>query len=242
MRVRNAAQADMSVTLKRREVVVERHDSMIAANCRRIIRLPSTESRSDLKLVDAAARFHLHLHRKNPSRPLLGLVTMELYRLDPTTWTKVSGNLLVDGKAQIVDDEKDSVYSVVLHNYSDYDLWPYLVSMDSSGYSISMVHHPDPSSTHAPLRAHQHMVIGSGALDSEALSFTLADGAPTGAAFLKLFVSSEFTPMTFIEQGVPPSATASQSRFSEKKKVGGKEEMWDSVVACISVVRGTTPA
>ncbi|KAI0766506.1 hypothetical protein BC629DRAFT_890682 [Irpex lacteus] len=182
VRVRSSSHADMSLTLKRNQLLVERHDQLLAANSRRIIHLPSTESRSDLKVIDAAARFHLHLHRKNPSRPLLGLVTMELYRLDPETWTRVSGNLLVDGKAQIVDDEKDSVYSVVLHNYSDHDLWPYLVSMDSGGYSISMVYHPDPSNPQAPLKKHSHMVIGSGALDSEALSFTLSDGAHTGAA------------------------------------------------------------
>lgn len=235
----NAKHADMSVSLKKDEVIVERHDSTIAANCRRIIHLPSTETRSDLKVVDAAARFHLHLHRKNPSRPLLGLVTMELYRLDPETWTRVSGNLLVDGKAQIVDDEKDSVYSVVLHNHSDYDLWPYLVSMDSSGYSISMVYHPDPTKPEAPLKKHQHMIIGSGAIDSEALSFTLANGAPTGAAFLKLFVSSEFTPMTSIEQCVPSSVTRRRSQSPERKKsLEENRELWDSVLACISVVRG----
>ncbi|KAI0339805.1 hypothetical protein BDW22DRAFT_1360822 [Trametopsis cervina] len=239
VRVKSATHADMSLTLKKNELLVERYDAMLAANSRRIIHLPSTESRSDVKVVDAAARFHLHLHRKNPSRPLLGLVTMELYRLDNETWTRVSGNLLVDGKAQITDDEKDSVYSVVLHNYSDRDLWPYLVSMDSSGYSISMVYHPDPSNPQAPLKKHSHMIIGSGALDSEALSFTLADGAPMGAAFLKLFVSSEFTPMSFIEQGVPPSATIKQNRPSEEKKSPNeKGEMWDTVLACISVVRG----
>jgi hypothetical protein len=241
VRVKSSTHADMSLTLKKKQLLVERHDSLLTANSRRIIHLPSTDSsRSDLNVVDAAARFHLHLHRKNPSRPLLGLVTMELYRLDPQTWTRVSGNLLVNGSAQIVDDEKDSVYSVVLHNYSDYDLWPYLVSMDSSGYSITMVHHPDPSDPQAPLKKHQHMIIGSGALDSEALSFTLSNGANTGVAFLKLFVSSEFTPMTFIEQGVPSSAPVkqTQSMDNNKKDLNEKGEMWDSVLACISVVRG----
>lgn len=165
---------------------------------------------------------------------------MELYRLDAESWTRVSGNLLVDGKAQIVDDEKDSVYSVVLHNYSDHDLWPYLVSMDSGGYSMSMVYHPDPSDPQAPLKAHQHMVIGSGALDSEALSFTLSDGADTGAAFLKLFVASEFTPMTFIEQGVSPSLSVTPERSRDEKKLeyNEKGELWDSMLTCISVVRG----
>ena len=240
VRVRSSSHADVSLTFKRNKLLVERHDQLLAANSRRIIQLPSTQSRSDIKVIDAAAHFHLHLHRKNPSRPLLGLVTMELYRLDAESWTRVSGNLLVDGKAQIVDDEKDSVYSVVLHNYSDHDLWPYLVSMDSGGYSMSMVYHPDPSDPQAPLKAHQHMVIGSGALDSEALSFTLSDGADTGAAFLKLFVASEFTPMTFIEQGVSPSLSVTPERSRDEKKLeyNEKGELWDSMLTCISVVRG----
>lgn len=235
VRVRNAAHADVSVTLRKREMVVERHDSLVAANCRRIIHLPSSDSGADLRAVEAAARFHLHLHRKNPARPMLGLVTMELYQLDPATWTRVSGNLLVDGRAQIVDDEKQSVYSVVLHNYSDRDLWPYLVSMDSAGYSISMVYHPDPAAPAPPLRAHSHMVIGSGALDSEALSFSLADGADTGAGFLKLFVSSVFTPMTFIEQGV--SVPTPSHPAHQKEDVKSDKELWDTVVACVNVAR-----
>jgi hypothetical protein len=235
VRVKNSAQSDVSITLRKREMVVERHDSLVAANCRRIIHLPSSDSGADLRAVEAAARFHLHLHRKNPERPMLGLVTMELYRLDPHAWTRVSGNLLVEGRAQIVDDEKQSVYSVVLHNYSDYDLWPYLVSMDSAGYSISMVYHPDTASSHPPLRRHSHMVIGSGALDSEALSFALGDGVDTGACFLKLFVSSVFTPMSFIEQGVNAASSTHAGRESEKFKPD--KELWDTMVACVNVVR-----
>lgn len=238
VRVKNAVHADVSISLRRREMVVERHDSMIAANCRRIIHLPSTDSGADLKTIDAAARFHLHLHRKNPARPMLGLVTMELYRLDSESWTRVSGNLLVDGRAQIVDDEKKAVYCVVLYNYSDHDLWPYLVSMDSAGYSISMVYHPDAASPTPPLRAHSHMVIGSGTLDSEALSFTLADDADTGAGFLKLFVSSVFTPMSFIEQGVPtPSVPHMAHKTTQVDEKHEDAELWDSVVACVNVVR-----
>ena len=190
---------------------------------------------TDLRALESAARFHLHLYRKNPERPMLGLVTMELYRLDPATWTRVSGNLLVDGRAQIVDDDKHAVYSVVLHNYSDHDLWPYIVSMDSAGYSISMVYHPDPADPTPPLRKHSHMVIGSGALDSEALSFCLGDDVTAGAGFLKLFVSSVFTPMSFIEQGAAvPSAS-----HAAKEKAGARseDELWDTVVACVNVVR-----
>ncbi|KAJ3556247.1 hypothetical protein NM688_g2128 [Phlebia brevispora] len=173
---------------------------------------------------------------------MLELVTMELYRLDAMTWTRVSGNLLVDGRAQIVDDEKNSIYSVVVHNYSDYDLWPYLVSMDSSGYSISMVYHPDSTLSSPPLKRHSHMVIGSGTLDSEALSFALSDGVNTGATFLKLFVSSVYTPMAFIEQGPSPtlSRNAPPSERMKSNDLGPDSvELWDSVVACVTIVRRT---
>lgn len=238
-RVKNAADADMSVTLRRRELIVERQDALIASNCRRVIRLPSEQMRSDLKIIDAASRFHLHLHRKNPQKPLLDMVNMELYRLDPSTWARTSGNLLVDGRAQIVDDGKGSIYAVVLHNHSNTDLWPYLAYMDATGYSISMVYHPDASMSAPPLRKHSHMVIGSGTIDSEALSFALAEDADTGAGFMKLFVSSTFTPMTSIEQGPSPPLAAIKKTKLEKRDLQEKqaEDIWDSMIACITVVR-----
>ncbi|KZT66384.1 hypothetical protein DAEQUDRAFT_457739 [Daedalea quercina L-15889] len=237
LRVKSATQADISVQLRKRELVVERHDPVIASNARRIITLPSRRTSSDVKIVDDAARFHLHLHRKNPENPLLGLVSMELYRLDASTWDRISGNLLVNGKAEIVDDEKSSIYAVVLHNYSDRDLWPYLAYMDASGYGINMVYHPNPSmSKVAPLRKHSHMVIGSGTTESEALSFSLAEGADVGAGFLKLFVSTMFTPMRFIEQG-PPAAAASTTPRTAGLDAAGVTEVWDSLVACVTVVR-----
>jgi len=239
LRVKSATQADISVQLRTRELVVERHDPVIASNARRIIRLPSRRTSGDLRIVDDAARFHLHLHRKNPENPLLGLVNMELYRLDTSSWDRISGNLLVNGKAEIVDDEKTSIYAVVVHNYSDYDLWPYLAYMDASGYGINMVYHPNPSTSKVPpLRKHSHMVIGSGTTESEALSFSLAGGADVGAGFLKLFVSTTFTPMRFIEQG-SLAATASTTPRNDGRPLhdAGTKEVWDSIVACVTVVR-----
>ncbi|KAI0075745.1 hypothetical protein K474DRAFT_1676131 [Panus rudis PR-1116 ss-1] len=243
VRVKSASQADVSVTLRSREIVLERHDGLIVGNCRRIIHLSSHQTSTDLRVLDAAAHFHLHLHRQNPHRPLLRLVTMELFRLDASTWTRTSGNLLVDGRAQIVDDEKNSIYSVVLHNYSDYDLWPYLAYLDSSGYGISMIYHPSSKLSKPPLRRHSHLVIGSGTTESEALSFSLADGADIGAGFLKLFASSSFTPMTSIEQGPSSSAPVVHHPIKGKTKASWEKtmsdpEVWDSVVSCVTVVRG----
>ncbi|TFY62647.1 hypothetical protein EVJ58_g3735 [Rhodofomes roseus] len=241
LRVKTAYQADVSVQLRKRELVLERHDPVIASNARRVIRLPSRRTSGDVKIVDDAARFHLHLHRKNPENPLLDLVAMELYRLDASTWKRTSCNMIVDGTAELEDDEKSSIYAVVLHNYSDYDLWPYLAYMDASGYGINMVYHPNPSaSKDPPLRKNSFMVIGE--TESEALSFSLAGGADVGAGFLKLFVSTTFTPMRFIEQGslaAVPSNTprgAGRPPFSSNPDAG-TAEVWDSIVACVTVVR-----
>ncbi|PCH43376.1 hypothetical protein WOLCODRAFT_103408 [Wolfiporia cocos MD-104 SS10] len=222
LRVKSATHADISVKLRRRELVVERHDPVLTSHCRSIIHLPSERTHSDLRIIDDAARFHLHLHRKNPEKPLSGLVGMELFRMDASTWTRTSGNLFVNGKAEIIDDEKGSIYAVTVHNYSDYDLWPYLAYMDSSGYGISMVYHPDPANTDsaAPLKKHSQLVIGSGSPDSEALSFSLAGGADVGAGFLKLaFISTK-------------------SRGSrDLRSTPQNQEIWDSVTACVTVAR-----
>ena len=196
VRVRDPAQADLSIKLRRRDILMDRNDPLITSNARRVIELSSTQTSSDLRVIEAAARFHIHLYRRNPERPLFNNVSMDLFRLNSADWTRTGGNLIVEGRAQIVDDEKSSIYSVVLHNWSNVDLWPYLVYMDSSGYGISMLYHPDPSLPHPPLRRQSDLFIGSGTTDSEALSFTLADGVNEGAGFLKLFVSTVFTPMS----------------------------------------------
>ncbi|RDX47960.1 hypothetical protein OH76DRAFT_1405507 [Lentinus brumalis] len=244
LRAKSAKSADLSVKVKSKELLVERRDALIPANCQSILHIPSAETRTDLKAIEAAARFNMHLYRKQPSRPFAGKVSMELFRLDPSSWRRTSGNLLVKGRAQIVDEKAaNSIYAVVLHNDSDVDLWPYLAYMDAGGYSISMVYHPDPAASGPPLRRHSHMVIGSGSTESEALSFALADGADKGAGFLKLFVSTVYTPMTILEQG-PTVASVTQPMYgpgsrSKTTKFVPDSALWDSLLASITVVRTT---
>ncbi|KAG5221472.1 caspase domain-containing protein [Salix suchowensis] len=117
---------------------IEHHDDLMSL-CRRVVRIDDTMGA--LSLLDKAARFHLHLHRRNPESPLHNLVQMELYKLDPISWRKTGTNLLKDGQAKI-DYEKDALYSVVMHNNSQVDLWPSLVYMDPNCYGITMLYHP----------------------------------------------------------------------------------------------------
>ncbi|KAH9942462.1 uncharacterized protein BXZ73DRAFT_74716 [Epithele typhae] len=264
LRVRDTADADASVSLGCHELTVQRRDALVSTHCRGTLHLPSAGTRSDLKTVEAAARFHMHLYRRHPARPFKDAVGMELYRLDPATWTRASANLLVKGRARIVESaastpgsgsgvaagEKggepagSAIYAVVLRNDSDADLWPYLAYMDAGGYSIALVYHPDPGGA-PPLRAHSRMVIGSGATESEALSFALADGADSGAGFLKLFLSTTYTPMTVLEQGTATGSGPVESLYgpgskSRTMKIVPDSTKWDSVLASITVVRTST--
>ncbi|KAI0368345.1 hypothetical protein BV20DRAFT_470720 [Pilatotrama ljubarskyi] len=245
VRTGRSRDADLTLCLRSRGLTAERHDPLISETCSVTLSIPSAGTRTDMRAVEAAARFHMHLYRTNPSRPFAHALKMELFRLDPATWTRVSGNLLVKGHAQLVDDEENSIYAVVLHNHSDVDLWPYLAYFDAGGYSIAMVHHPDPASPIPPLRRHSRMVIGSGSSESEALSFALADSAHPGAGFFKLFVSTVYTRMSVLEQGTSP--TVVQDSFLDQddhfKRLAHATDgiLWDTFLASVTI-SSTAPA
>ncbi|OSD07087.1 hypothetical protein PYCCODRAFT_1431266 [Trametes coccinea BRFM310] len=241
-RVDAAENADLTVRVRRSQgLSLERRDPLLAGNCATEVFVTANGTHAELRIVEAAARFHMHLYRNNPSRPLADLVSMELVRLDSSTWKPVSPDLLVNGRAELVDDHNSAIYAVVLHNRSDADLWPYLAYMDAGGYyNISMIYHPDPAAPIAPLRRRSSMVIGSGSTESEALSFALADGVDRGSGFLKLFLSTAYTTMTLLEQG--PALTsvkhaAIPSKSSKLSKTELDDTMWDTLLASVTVVR-----
>ncbi|KAI8993906.1 caspase domain-containing protein [Trametes punicea] len=240
-RAKSAKSSDLTVRLRYKGLLLERRDPLIAGSCARDVRVGTTGVRSELRTIEAAARFHMHVYRNNASRPLADLVSMELVRLDSSTWLPISSNLLMKGRAELVDDEKGAIYAVVLRNHSDVDLWPYLAYFDAGGYyNISMVYHPDPGASVAPLRRRSYMVIGSGTTESEALSFALVDGVDRGTGFLKLFLSTVPTTMTLIEQG--PALTSIKHStplggWSGGIKATAEDTAWDTLLASITVVR-----
>ena len=72
---------------------MDRNDPLITSNARRVIELSSTQTSSDLRVIEAATRFHIRLYRRNPERPLFNNVSMDLFRLDSADWTRTGGNL-----------------------------------------------------------------------------------------------------------------------------------------------------
>jgi hypothetical protein len=86
------------------------------------------------------------------------------------------------------------------------------------------------------------MTIGTGTVGSEALAFALNDGEPYNSGFLKLFLSTAYAPMNLVEQGSPTSGPrpvlgVSPPAITGKPGVAPPKELWDTMMACVTVVR-----
>ncbi|EGO00100.1 hypothetical protein SERLA73DRAFT_180528 [Serpula lacrymans var. lacrymans S7.3] len=167
---------------------------------------------------------------------------MEIYRVDPRFRKRVGNNLLVNGQARILHD-KQAVYAVVVHNDSDLDLWPYLAYMDTNGFGINLLYHPEPTSTPPPLRRHSFLEIGcgSGNAMSDPLSFPLPEHQQEDSGFLKLFVSTTYTSMGLLEQGsssllgVESSVTPRPATPLRQDET--RTQKWDTALACLTLTQ-----
>jgi len=180
----------------------------------------------------------------NPTVPLRKKVVMGLHRLNSESWLPVEENLLEDGKVTLTHDD-NFIYAVTLQNLADVDLWPYLFWMDATGYAIRPVYLPDPADTTPPLPRGSKMTIGTGTVGSEALAFALHDGESYNSGFLKLFLSTAYAPMNLVEQGSPtseqrPLLDVSPSPVMGKSGITPPKELWDTMMACVTVARGGT--
>ena len=241
MRVGKADQAHISLRGHSDCLSIERHDTLICGNCPQTVTVETRQPLDDVKAIDAAANFHLHLHRRNSKVSLHKRVAMGLHRLDSESWSPVEEDLLEDGKVTLTHDDS-SIYAVSLQNGADIDLWPYLFWMDATGYAIRPVYLPDPAATMPPLPKGKKMTIGTGTVGSEALAFALNDDEPYNSGFLKLFLSTAYAPMNLVEQGSPTSGPrpvlgVSPPAITGKSEVAPPKELWDTMMACVTVVR-----
>ena len=237
VQVETSAEADMSVGVHTRDVRVQNLDHLVAPAVHPIIHLEKDKSRSAV-ILDEAARFHMHLHRTNPSKPFHESLGMEIFRLDPHTQRRIGTNLLIGGTAAILHKE-GARYAVVLHNRSDTDLWPYLAYMDCNGVDIQLLHHPQPSSPAPPLRKHSFIEIGCAGSGIPPLNFPFPDNQQQESAFLKLFVSTSYTSMSLLEQSSSAHSHSSTPVAPPTPIVDSNTEPqnWDTALACITMRR-----
>ncbi|KAF8973060.1 caspase domain-containing protein [Flammula alnicola] len=232
LRVKRPDLADISLILGTENVVIIQHNPILIGASKRL----EIEKRSGNEVIDDAARFNLHLLRKNIDNPLRNLVDMELHRLDPHSWSKISPNYLRDETAT-VPYERGAIYQVTLHNKSKIDIWPYIAYMDPSRYSITMIYSSN-SSNKAPLRSEDSLEIGSGRPGSEALTFSLDDHNHFDCGYLKIFLSSAPVSMKVLEQDPLPHWThdiAFQGDLPAESKPS--IPVWDTVLATLIFIR-----
>ena len=151
-RVKSMGNADISVTMFRTGVVLDRHDSMYVTTGQRSVRIPDT---SAIKVLNDAALFDLHLQMKNPKKPLDGLAHVEVYRLDGETMDKVGSNLLSSSSnffrgGAVVHCASQPIFTVRLENRSPSDLWSYLVGMDPRTHAAGMIYPLGSKRRHSP--------------------------------------------------------------------------------------------
>ncbi|KAG6813378.1 hypothetical protein H0H92_011644 [Tricholoma furcatifolium] len=222
IRVKNPIHAHVSVQIGSHTVTVERKDEEGGENVGQAVRIAGQDATD---VIDDAARFDLHLYRRNPEAPLNGLVNMELFRLNPNSWTTVGENLLKDGKASI-SYEKEAIFSVIINNSSDIDLWPYLFYMDPVSFSITNIYDPGWShGTSPPILRRSQFSIGSGHPGSEALSFSLSDATRSYSGYIKLFLSDTQVSFGIIEQGRHQECCPATDLDTTPESVG---RIWDA--------------
>ncbi|KAJ2925148.1 hypothetical protein H1R20_g11945, partial [Candolleomyces eurysporus] len=242
-RVEHAKQADISLTVYRRDVVVERNDSSIVGKLgERVVRIEDT---NPIKVINDAARFNLHLQTNNPEKPLENATRMEVYSIDADTLSKVGGNLLRDGRAAI-HCNYNPIFTVILTNTSKYDLWPYIVSMDPNTYATHMIYpHPEEEEQYAPLPAGGILEIAANWPEPEG-DWHSRKHWRGHSGFLKVYFVSASVHLNMFEQSArPPSALGFPSRSSmfmdaasTTSSIHTLVHVWDTILTHVSFIPG----
>lgn len=227
IKVETPASADMSIGVRARELHVQnlRLPSAIHSP---VLKSDRDSWRSGVTLSEAA-RYHMHLHRMNPASPFRDLLRIELFHQDPNTRKRVGGPILMDEKAHV--SHEGCSYVIVLRNDTDTDLWPYVAYMDPNGFDIHLLYHPNPSAPAPTLPKHGSLEINCIQLGSDS-----SDLPQLGSGFLKLFVSTTYTSLGILEQGLTPVTVLPPNPSSHCRSqlaIGPQE--WDTAFAILNL-------
>ncbi|KAG6850961.1 hypothetical protein H0H93_005830 [Arthromyces matolae] len=234
IRVKNSKEANITMTIGHDDITVITKEQ--PANQAQLI--SRIRDRGPANVIDDAARFNLHLSRQNPEGPLNGLIHMELFRMNHTSWSPIGENLLRNGKA-VITFEEGAIFKVVIRNDSPYDLWPYLFFMDPASFSITKVYDPESSPQNfAPLLRGRQLSIGTGRPGSEALSFQLGHDSSHHSGYLKLFLTSNPVPFSIIEQGHPSEYSFFYDREFSRSPCILTGQVWDTLSGFLKFMEG----
>jgi hypothetical protein len=211
------------------------------------------------------ARFNSHLQRDNPEHPYAHEIDIRLHAL--TSPADPVGNneqeYMIPGKEYVfrgqeavlpVDDT--AIYCIVLENYSQDALFPYIVYFDPATYSIKTFY--SPISPHEPpLKAGGQLQLGRSSESMSAMSFYLDGGIPRDTGFLKaglllalsrpisspssvqVYLSSDLLDLSYLEQqgvlGPDAGVPSHQSRTGGAEELQPVKGVWDVVTRKVTV-------
>ncbi|KAJ7872051.1 caspase domain-containing protein [Mycena leptocephala] len=154
--------------------------------------------------IDGVAHFSYFLNQANEADRLEGVV-LEMHRLlgkYPFCRPDVQdGNMIKDGEVRLTS-EVDAQYGFTIRNMSDEGLFPYLFYFDPKTCTIQNWYSPAGASVEPPLQRGTMVTIGMGS--ERAFDFTLSPGELSSCGFLKLFVTSEYIDLGWIQQELSP--------------------------------------
>ncbi|KAJ6614145.1 caspase domain-containing protein [Mycena sp. CBHHK59/15] len=224
--------ADVALRSSGDEVVIERLTSTVM-QCARETRLTLGGNAAHLhNVLDGIGHFNYFLDRHNGSAPLEGF-TLEMHRLmgeyparkpDPRV-----GNMIKEHEVKF-RSEPDAKYGFTIRNDSAEDLFPYLFYFDPVKYTIQSWHSPAGAHVRAPLRASGGTVtIGMGG--ERAFEFSLGPHETSSSGFIKVFVTTEFIDLGWIEQEMSPFDPKFEGtgRLEMRREPFVKVPTWDAL-------------
>ncbi|KAJ7209200.1 caspase domain-containing protein [Mycena pura] len=230
------------------EIVIERLTSTIL-EYQRQTRFPFSASVGPSHLpavMDGIAHFNFFLERRHGSLPISG-VTLEMYRLkgeipgrepDLAFGDKKTGNLVLKDEA-LFKSEAGAKYGFKICNASSFNLYPYLFYFDPTKYTIQMWYSPPSKKVEAPLkRSAGEVTVGMGG--EAAFQFTLPAGVSKDSGFLKLFVSTQFLDLDWMEQIDSPfdAEYKGTGRLDVVREVLKQQETWDAYKVTLTMTSG----
>ncbi|KAJ7772893.1 caspase domain-containing protein [Mycena maculata] len=193
-------------------------------------------------VLDAVAQFNYFLGRHNGSDPLGSEVKLEMYNLSGEYGFRVPnpevGNLVVDNEVRFQLDTQ-AKYGFAISNYSQHDLFPYLFYFDPATYSIDAWFLPESRTMSAPLPAKSgseptRVTVGYGAGGGYAFQFVIPPGITSDTGFLKVFLSTKYLDLKWIEQAPAVDAVVG-GRDSQVEPFTTDAEIWGALDVPITI-------
>ncbi|KAI0310691.1 hypothetical protein OF83DRAFT_1178301, partial [Amylostereum chailletii] len=196
-----------------------------------------------------AADFFWHLRRTSSKAGLASRVTIEAWQLaehdlpdnfiDDPVLAPIGENLNVAGVIEIpVEDGVDAPqYGFKITSVHPKPLYVWLFAFNMSQLSVDTVYKPtiagdhdkpaDPPLPAAPSPDHpSELHIGYGSGGAEPQEFELPPGAGVDVTYLKLFITTRYVDLSYLEQRSPFPAT----RWAKSAPPRGSRELWDTLL------------